>query len=73
MIGVRIPGGARLFLLLNVHSGSGAHQASYSIGTAVFSWNFICKCEEIKGLKYLLYWRHDDDDDDDNVDFKDTM
>ena len=34
--GVRIPRGARIFLLLNVHSGSGAHLASYSIGTAVF-------------------------------------
>ena len=38
-----------------------------------FFANFMCKYEEIKRLKFLLYWRHDDDDDDDIVDFKGTM
>jgi hypothetical protein len=33
--GVRIPVGARDFSLQNVHTGTGAHLASYSVGTEV--------------------------------------
>ena len=37
----RMPAGERDFLLLyNVQTGSGAHPASYSMGTATLSWEY---------------------------------